>query len=195
MATGRTGSKQGSKQPSRVDDSSLAAPAGARGAADDVVAIARGLAAAVSEHGLTELIIETAEVTYTVRRGGPTMVAMPPTLPPVAMPAVLPVAGPAPVAAAPVATPAPAAAAVVDEKVHIVKSPFVGTFYRKPNPDSPEYVKVNDKVSKGSVLCIIEAMKLMNEIEADVAGTLVAVLAENGAPVEFDQPLFKIAVA
>jgi|JI10StandDraft_1071094.scaffolds.fasta_scaffold03029_6 acetyl-CoA carboxylase biotin carboxyl carrier protein len=195
MATGRSGSKQGSKQPSRADDSSPAAAAGAGGSADDVVAIARGLAAAVSEHGLTELIIETAEVTYTVRRGGTTMVAMPATMPPVAMPAVMPVAGPAPVAAAPVAAPAPAAAAVVDEKVHIVKSPFVGTFYRKPNPDSPEYVKLNDKVSKGSVLCIIEAMKLMNEIEADVGGTLVAILAENGAPVEFDQPLFKIAVA
>ena len=98
--------------------------------------------------------------------------------------------GPKPAPAA-----APAAAPVVDDKSHIVKSPFVGTFYRRPNPDSPEYVKLNDKVKKGSVLCIIEAMKLMNEIESDVAGTLLVVLAEDGAPVEYDQPLFKIAVA
>ena len=69
------------------------------------------------------------------------------------------------------------------------------TFYRRPNPDASEYVKLNDKVKKGSVLCIIEAMKLMNEIESDVAGTVLAVLAEDGAPVEYDQPLFKIAVA
>src|SRR5205814_10723584 len=95
-------------------------------------------------------------------------------------------------AAAPAAAGSPAAAAV-DEKVHIVTSPFVGTFYRKPNPDSPNYVSLHDKVDKGQVLCIVEAMKLINEIEADVAGTVVGILVDDGAPVEYGQPLFKIA--
>src|SRR5258705_345502 len=72
--------------------------------------------------------------------------------------------------------------------------PFVGTFYRRPNPDSPFYVSVHEKVDKGQVLCIVEAMKLMNEIEADVGGTVTAILVEDGAPVEYGQPLFKIAV-
>jgi acetyl-CoA carboxylase biotin carboxyl carrier protein len=74
-----------------------------------------------------------------------------------------------------------------------VTSPFVGTFYRKPNPDSPVYVSMGDKVDKGQVLCIVEAMKLMNEIEADVAGTITAILVEDGQAVEYGQPLFKIA--
>lgn len=184
MATGRKGSKQ---TPAPTSAPATSSDAGG----DDIVAIARGLAAAVSDHGLTELIIETPDATYTVRRGG-TPVVLPTA---VAMPAA-PMAPlhHAPAAAAPVAAPAATPAPVVDDKSHIVKSPFVGTFYRRPNPDSPEYVKLNDKVKKGSVLCIIEAMKLMNEIESDVAGTLLAVLAEDGAPVEYDQPLFKISV-
>jgi len=75
-----------------------------------------------------------------------------------------------------------------------VTSPFVGTFYRRPNPDSPNYAAVHAKVEKGQVLCIVEAMKLMNEIEADVAGTVTAILVDDGAPVEYGQPLFKIAL-
>jgi acetyl-CoA carboxylase biotin carboxyl carrier protein len=98
----------------------------------------------------------------------------------------------APAAHAPAAHAAPAAAPVVDDKSHVVTSPFVGTFYRKPNPDSPNYVAMGDKVDKGQVLCIVEAMKLMNEIEADVAGTITAILVEDGSPVEYGQPLFKI---
>ena len=191
MATGRKGPKQA--PPSAPSES--AGPAG-----DELVAIARGLAAAVSEHGLTELIIDTPAATFTVRRGGTPVVQL-------AAPAPLPVHHQVPVPAAHIAhhapaphTPPPAAAAPAgkpaeDDKAHIVKSPFVGTFYRRANPDAAEYVKVNDKVKKGSVLCIVEAMKLMNEIESDIAGTLIAVLAEDGAPVEYDQPLFKIAPA
>jgi acetyl-CoA carboxylase biotin carboxyl carrier protein len=75
----------------------------------------------------------------------------------------------------------------------VVTSPFVGTFYRRPNPDADTYVEVGGRVEKGQVLCIIEAMKLMNEIEADVSGTVVAVLAADSEPVEYGQPLFKIA--
>jgi acetyl-CoA carboxylase biotin carboxyl carrier protein len=155
----------------------------------EVLAIARGLAQIVAEHGLTELIVDTKETTLTVRRG-PIAMAM---QAPMAMPAQMPAM---PVAHAPMPVAAPAAApvaAVVDDKAHVVTSPFVGTFYRKPNPDSPSYVSLNDKVEKGHVLCIVEAMKLMNEIEADVAGTITGILVEDGAPVEYGQPLFKIA--
>jgi acetyl-CoA carboxylase biotin carboxyl carrier protein len=147
--------------------------------------MARGLAEIVAEHNLSELILDTKEVTLTVRRGG----VAPPVvhaLPPVAHAA-------APIAAAALA-PASAPPAAVEDKAHIVTSPFVGTFYRRPNPDSPNYVAVHDKIDKGQVLCIVEAMKLMNEIEADVAGKILAILVEDGVPVEYGQPLFKIAV-
>jgi acetyl-CoA carboxylase biotin carboxyl carrier protein len=150
-----------------------------------LVAIARGLAEIVAEHNLSELIIDTKDLTLTVRRGGATAVQV--GAPPQYYAQAPQQAAPAP------AGPAPAAPAAVEDKAHVVTSPFVGTFYRKPNPDSPNYVAVHEKVDKGQVLCIIEAMKLMNEIEADVAGTVVAILVDDGAPVEYGQPLFKIA--
>jgi acetyl-CoA carboxylase biotin carboxyl carrier protein len=153
---------------------------------DPLVAMARGLAEIVSDHNLSELILDTKELTLTVRRGG--------TGAPGAAPMVTPAAyTPAP-SSAPGPAAAPAAVATVDDKAHVVTSPFVGTFYRKPNPDSPNYVAVHDRVDKGQVLCIVEAMKLMNEIEADVAGTIAAILVDDGAPVEYGQPLFKIVV-
>ena len=149
--------------------------------------MARGLAEIVAEHNLTELILDTKEITLTVRRGVTATVAQPAQVVHMA---------PAPMmAAAPAAAPAaPAERGAEPDKHHVVTSPFVGTFYRKPNPDSPNYVSVHDKVDKGQVLCIVEAMKLMNEIEADVAGTIAAILVDDGAPVEYGQPLFKIAV-
>jgi acetyl-CoA carboxylase biotin carboxyl carrier protein len=152
-----------------------------------LVAMARGLAEIASEHNLSELILDTKEVTLTVRRGGATAQVLPPA-------AYAPAAAPAFAAALPAAAAVAAPAPPVDDKAHIVTSPFVGTFYRKPNPDSPNYVAVHEKVDKGQVLCIVEAMKLMNEIEADVAGTVIAILVDDGAPVEYGQPLFKIAV-
>lgn len=79
-----------------------------------------------------------------------------------------------------------------DDNSHIIKSPIVGTFYRAPAPDADPYVQVNDSVSDGTVLCIVEAMKLMNEIECDISGKIVQILVEDGTPVEFNQPLFKI---
>ena len=97
--------------------------------------------------------------------------------------------------AAPAAAPAvPTAEAPVpaSKKYHEVKSPMVGTFYRAPAPDADPYVQVGDKVKPGQTLCIVEAMKLMNEIEADVAGTVVEILGENGEPVEFGHVLFHI---
>lgn len=78
------------------------------------------------------------------------------------------------------------------EKFHEIRSPIVGTFYRAPAPDADPYVQVGDMVTKGSVLCIVEAMKLMNEIESDVDGRVIKILVENGKPVEFNQPLFLI---
>jgi acetyl-CoA carboxylase biotin carboxyl carrier protein len=80
----------------------------------------------------------------------------------------------------------------VDTGLHEIKSPIVGTFYRAPAPDADSYVQVGDNISVGSVLCIVEAMKLMNEIESDVSGKIVKVLVENGKPVEYNQPLFLI---
>ncbi len=79
-----------------------------------------------------------------------------------------------------------------EDNLHTINSPIVGTFYRAPGPDADSYVQVGDSVAPGSVLCIVEAMKLMNEIECDVSGKIVQILVEDGTPVEFSQPLFKV---
>lgn len=107
-------------------------------------------------------------------------------------------AAPAP-AAAPVAAPAAVAtsaaapaAATAEVSGHVVKSPMVGTFYRSPSPGSPSFIEVGKQVKAGDVICIIEAMKMMNQIEADKAGVISAILVEDGNPVEFDQPLVTI---
>ncbi|MCF8319846.1 MAG: acetyl-CoA carboxylase biotin carboxyl carrier protein [Flavobacterium sp.] len=97
-----------------------------------------------------------------------------------------PQAAPAPVAAVPVA----AAPAVENSNYITVKSPMIGTFYRKPSPDKPMFVEVGSTISKGDVLCVIEAMKLFNEIESEVSGKIVKILVDDMSPVEFDQPLF-----
>ncbi len=102
-----------------------------------------------------------------------------------------PVAAPQPAAPKP-AEAQPAAEKQQDENLHEVRSPIVGTFYRAPAPDADPYVKVGDHVSPGTVLCIVEAMKLMNEIESDVSGTVEQILVENATPVEYNQPLFVI---
>lgn len=89
-----------------------------------------------------------------------------------------------------------AAAAAIEKKeednTHVINSPIVGTFYRAPAPDADSYIQIGDSVSEGSVLCIVEAMKLMNEIECDISGKIVQILVEDGTPVEFNQPLFKV---
>ncbi|MEY2938045.1 MAG: acetyl-CoA carboxylase biotin carboxyl carrier protein [Bacteroidetes bacterium] len=110
---------------------------------------------------------------------------------PVAMQAPAPVAVSAPVAAAPSA---PAAAPKADNLITI-KSPMVGTFYRTANPDAPAFVNVGDDVKAGTVVCIIEAMKLFNEIESEVSGKIVKILVDNASPVEYDQPLFLVEPA
>jgi acetyl-CoA carboxylase biotin carboxyl carrier protein len=162
------------------------------GAQNEVVETVRGLAALVAEHQLTELIVESDGTTITLRRGGTAMAPVHHAAPVQHAPQpfmthAIPHSIAHEPASAPVAAPVPA------DSAHVVTSPFVGTFYRRPNPDSPTYVSLNEKVEKGAVLCIVEAMKLMNEIEADVAGTIAAILVEDGQPVEYGQPLFKIA--
>jgi len=109
----------------------------------------------------------------------------------------IPVSMPQVQAAAPVAQPtetaaAPAAATNDDAKYITVKSPIIGTFYRKPSPDKPAFVEVGATVKTGDVLCVIEAMKLFNEIESEVSGKIVKVLVDDSSPVEFDQPLFLV---
>ncbi len=105
-----------------------------------------------------------------------------------AAPPPAPVPGTAPA----VAGPPPSAPAAPEETLHMVKSPIVGTFYESPSPGSPPFVKIGDMVTEGQVLCIVEAMKLLNEIESDVAGEVVKKLASNGQPIEYGQELFAI---
>jgi acetyl-CoA carboxylase biotin carboxyl carrier protein len=158
---------------------------------NELVTMARGLAEIAAAHNLSELIVDTKETTLTIRRGGGGMTMAMPMPQMMQMPQMQMPHMQAPSHAA--HAPAAAAPAASDDKSHVVTSPFVGTFYRKPNPDSANYVSLGDKVEKGAVLCIVEAMKLMNEIEADAAGTITGILVEDGTSVEYGQPLFKIA--
>jgi acetyl-CoA carboxylase biotin carboxyl carrier protein len=107
----------------------------------------------------------------------------------------VPVAVAAPVAAAQAPVPKPAAPPQEAPDVHLVKSPIVGTFYRSSAPDAKPFVAPGDRVAKGQVLCIVEAMKLMNEIESDCDGEVLEVMVANGQPVEFGEPLFRIRTA
>jgi len=142
------------------------------------------------ESTLTELTIEEEGVTVHFARRIESSNSHPTTLPPVfAQPILQPQMTPA---ATPSLESAPVPAPSV--KSHTIVSPIVGTFYRAPAPDAEPFVKVGDHVVPGQTLCIVEAMKLMNEIESDVQGTVVKILVENGQPVEYNQPLFEIAL-
>ncbi|MEM0514242.1 acetyl-CoA carboxylase biotin carboxyl carrier protein [Pseudoalteromonas sp. YIC-827] len=138
----------------------------------------------VEETGIAELEITEGEESVRINRHSPAPVAMPQHYT-----AAAPMAAPAPVAAPAAEAPA---AAPAQPAGHQVKSPMVGTFYSASSPEAAAYVEVGTKVSVGDTLCIVEAMKMMNQIEADKAGTVKAILVENGEPVEFDQPLFII---
>ena len=146
----------------------------------------------IAHSSLDEVNIETGEFKVSVKRNAvTTVVAAAAPAPVVAAPVA---AAPAPVAAAPVAAPAPAAKAD-DSKYLTIKSPMIGTFYRSGGPDKPSFVEVGDEVATGKVVCIVEAMKLFNEIESEVSGRIVKVLVENATPVEYDQPLFFVEPA
>ena len=138
----------------------------------------------ISGTGLEEVNIETEEFKVHVKRSSGTNVQV------TAAPQPAPVAAAA-APAAPQAAPTPPEAPTNSNYVE-VKSPMIGTFYRSPNPDSASFVEVGDKISAGDPVCIIEAMKLFNEIESDVSGTIVKVLVDNASPVEYDQPLFLV---
>jgi acetyl-CoA carboxylase biotin carboxyl carrier protein len=115
---------------------------------------------------------------------------LPPSLP-TSLPATSPTNAPAPTASTPLAPPEPEPAPP-PKKYKEIRSPMVGTFYRAPSPEANPYVQVGDYITKGKVLCIIEAMKLMNEIESDVEGKIVKIMVENAQPVEYDQVLFLV---
>ncbi|HEY8249314.1 MAG TPA: acetyl-CoA carboxylase biotin carboxyl carrier protein [Burkholderiales bacterium] len=134
----------------------------------------------VEESGIAELEITEGEEKVKIVKGGVVTVA---AAQPVAL-AAAPAAAVAVPAAGPATEPEPG------QEGHVVKAPMVGTFYRSPSPDAKVFVEVGQAVKEGDTICIIEAMKLMNEIEADASGVVKAILVENGQPVEYGQPLF-----
>lgn len=146
----------------------------------------------VNKSNISELTIEEKEFKITIRQKEDKYVAAIPA-PVAAMPAAAPVAA-AVQAAVPVAA-APAAAPASNDKLLTIKSPMIGTFYRRPSPDKPNFVEEGDEVRSGKVVCIIEAMKLFNEIESEISGKIVKILVEDSTPVEYDQPLFLVEPA
>jgi acetyl-CoA carboxylase biotin carboxyl carrier protein len=140
----------------------------------------------LEESNIDEIEIKEGEESVRISRNGAQARAMAAPMAPPAYPAP---AAPQPVPVAPTSL---AAEATAISTGHVLKSPMVGTFYRSPSPSSASFVEVGQTVKIGDVVCIVEAMKMMNQIEADKAGTIQAAHAENGEPVEFDQPLFSI---
>ncbi|WP_426754237.1 acetyl-CoA carboxylase biotin carboxyl carrier protein [Myxococcus sp. Y35] len=200
MATKRKSTR--AQTPARTE-AAPSGPSDTSGTSLDVDAL-RQIVEILESSDVTRLVWKRGEEKLFIRRGhGPETTIVHHAAPtPVAAgagveytaPVVAPrAAAPAP-AAAP-AAPAPAAEKPAEKPGHQVTSPFVGTFYRTPAPDQPPFVDVGTVVKKGQVLCIIEAMKLMNEIESEVSGRVAEILVENGRPVEFGQALFRIEVA
>jgi acetyl-CoA carboxylase biotin carboxyl carrier protein len=147
----------------------------------------RRLVELMKEHDLSEIDIQQGEVRIQLRRAGT-------TASPVMGPPPVHHYSPVPVVAGPPApeTDASVAAEGKAAGVALIKSPMVGTFYTAPDPESPAYVKIGDHVGPETTVCIVEAMKVFNQIPAEVSGRVIAMLVENGAPVEFGQPLFKV---
>lgn len=147
----------------------------------------------VAKSGASEVKLEMEDVKITIKTGsGKTETTIVQAAPIAAAPQ--PIVAPQPIAAAPVAdTPAaPAKADADDSKYLEIKSPIIGTFYRKPAPDKPSFVEVGTDIKAGDTVCVIEAMKLFNEIESEISGKIVKVLVDDSSPVEFDQPLFLV---
>ena len=147
----------------------------------------------VAKSGASEVKLEMDDVKITIRTGNEStsaqvqQVTVPVPMPQPALPQVAPIATPEPVA------PAPIKSETSDDAKYItIKSPIIGTFYRRPSPDKPIFAEVGQNINEGDVLCIIEAMKLFNEIESEVSGKIVKVLVDDASPVEFDQPLFLV---
>ncbi len=143
----------------------------------------------IAQSGLNEVDIETKEIKLHVKRE-PDQKVLKGAAPVVAAPVAMPAVAAAPAVATPAAKvekPAATGKATLE-----IKSPMIGTFYRSSNPDSPPFASVGDKISKGQTVAIIEAMKLFNEIESEISGTIVKVMVENASPVEYDQVLFVV---
>jgi acetyl-CoA carboxylase biotin carboxyl carrier protein len=155
----------------------------------------------VARSGATEVELEMDNMKISIKspgkkgKGGEveTIIQQIPVAQPAVMPA-MPAAAPAPAPAPAAAPAAPAAEAPAedDSKFITVKSPMIGTFYRKPSPDKDCFVNIGDEIKPGDVLCVVEAMKLFNEIESEVSGKIVKVLVDDASPVEYDQPLFLV---
>ena len=147
----------------------------------------------VSKSGVNEVSIEEKDFKITIKTNQTPTFINAPAPAPIAAPVVATPA-PAPVSAAQAAPAAPVAAD--DSSKYItIKSPMIGTFYRSASPDKPFFVNVGDEIKEGQVICIIEAMKLFNEIESEISGRIVKILAENSSPVEYDHPLFLVEPA
>lgn len=144
----------------------------------------------VSKSGVSEVSLETDTVKITIKNAAPRVIEQVVTAAPMMQMPVQAAPAPAPVAAAP--APAAASASNDESKYITVKSPMIGTFYRASSPDKPNFVNVGDEIKAGQVVCIIEAMKLFNEIESEITGRIVKVLVDNSSPVEYDQPLFLV---
>ncbi|MCC6335440.1 MAG: acetyl-CoA carboxylase biotin carboxyl carrier protein [Myxococcales bacterium] len=175
---------------------------GAEGSSLDVEAL-RQIVELLEASEVTRLVWTNGKERLSIRRGPPAThvvhqvsAGLPLGPPAVAVAPVLPAVTPTETRPRPsTPTRAPVAEAGGDKKGHLITSPFVGTFYRSPSPESPAFVEVGSPVRKGQVLCIVEAMKLMNEIESEVAGKVAECLVQNAQPVEFGQPLFRIEPA
>jgi acetyl-CoA carboxylase biotin carboxyl carrier protein len=146
----------------------------------------------VAKSGASEVKLEMEDVKITIKTGsGKTETTIVQAAPLASMPQA-PVAAPSPAApVAEIAAPSPATSNEEDNYI-VVKSPIIGTFYRKPAPDKPNFVEVGSEINTGDTVCVIEAMKLFNEIESEVSGKIVKVLVDDSTPVEFDQPLFLV---
>jgi acetyl-CoA carboxylase biotin carboxyl carrier protein len=148
----------------------------------------RRLVELMKEYELSEIDLQQGDTRIQLRRGGETVAVVPGVRPAYALPEPAPQPAEAPGAAAP----PPVEAKPEEEHIVVIRSPMVGTFYAAPDPDSPSYVNVGDPVGPETVVCIVEAMKVFNQIPAEVSGKIVAVLVENGEPVEYGQPMFKV---
>jgi len=148
----------------------------------------------VAKSGASEVKLEMEDIKITIRTGSSSGTPETTIVQQIPM-AQTPVVAPVPVqeTPAPAAAPAPETTGAEDDSKYItIKSPIIGTFYRKPSPDKPAFVEVGSEIKSGDVLCVIEAMKLFNDIESEVSGKIVKVLVDDSSPVEFDQPLFLV---
>jgi acetyl-CoA carboxylase biotin carboxyl carrier protein len=146
----------------------------------------------VAKSGASEVKLEMDDIKITIKTGSESDTTIVHQVPAVQMPQQVS-AAPVAETSTPVAAPVPVAAESTEDSKYItIKSPIIGTFYRKPSPDKPLFVEVGQTIAEGDVLCIIEAMKLFNEIESEVSGKVVKILVDDSSPVEFDQPLFLV---